>query len=352
MPDGRFLSKSIAYSAQLASVSFEADYLFTHLIPFCDREGRLPGEPLAIKGMCCPLREQLSPGIIETCLGELRDAGLLVWYQVGAAQFVQLPGFGKHQRGARLEREAPSRLPGPEDEGAEEVRPTPPNSGQLRQSPPKSGKRRVSKGKRSEVKGSKAKGSEEAPDADAPAGGRDTKKRETWITPFAEVWKDLYGGSMPIEPNLRPLKNAVESLGADEALRRWENYLSATPGRYANGARFAATLNDWASPNGARQLTSATVPVTDIALARARVLYQLGSDHGLLAFAGNRREYSAALKKAGADSRAGESFDDDFKASRMWEGLGALSADVAVREIARRLELARASVQPEAAKSA
>lgn len=353
MPDGRFLSKSIAYSAQLASVSFEADYVFMRLVPFPDREGRLPGESLAIKGMCCPLRNEMTPDVIERALGELALAGLIVWYRVGSAQFIQLPGFAKHQRGARLDREAPSRLPGPDAEGAEEIRTTPDNSGNVRQTPPKSAKRRVSKGKGSKGKRSEAKGSEEAPTADASAASPVPKKaRTTWITPFAEAWEDMYGGTMPIEPSLRPLKSAVDKLGSDEAQRRWENYLASTQAQFASGARFASTLNEWETP-GKDAKPRIVIPVETI--HRAEQLLALGQQYNLLEFDGNKTAYGAAKSRAAADPRAGATLDADLRATRIWEGIGGLDPHRAVREIARRLELAKNGQNghaPEATKAA
>lgn len=144
MPDGRFLSKSIAYSAQVGSVSLEADYLFMRMIPHLDSAGRMIGEPMSVKALCCPLRSEITGDVVERCLGELHQAGLLTWYKGDGQRYVEMPGFVKHQRGARLDREAPSRLPAP---STKKVRRTPENSGE----------RRVSEVKRSEEKVSEEK---------------------------------------------------------------------------------------------------------------------------------------------------------------------------------------------------
>lgn len=115
MPDGRFLSKSIAWSEQVGSVSLAADYVFMRMIPHLDREGRIGGSPKAVKAMCCPLRDELTPEAVEHALSELAAVGLIQWYTVRDQSYIQFPGFATHQRGARLEREAPSRLPAPQD---------------------------------------------------------------------------------------------------------------------------------------------------------------------------------------------------------------------------------------------
>lgn len=142
MPDGRFLSKSIAYSAQVGSVSLEADYLFMRMIPHLDSAGRVIGTPSSVKALCCPLRSELTVEVVEKCLAELQNAGLIVWYEAKGERCVSFPRFTTHQRGARLDREGPSRLPAP---------PTI-KRGQLRTTPDNSGERRVSEVKLSEVK--------------------------------------------------------------------------------------------------------------------------------------------------------------------------------------------------------
>lgn len=329
MPDGRFISKSITYSEQVASVSFEADYLFGRMIIFSDREGRVTGSPLAIKGMCCALRTEMTPEVIERCLGELADRKLIVWYRVEGAQYASFPNFAKHQRGARLDREAESRIPAPDGPGVELVRT---NSGAT------PAKVRVSKEKRSKVKRR-----EEAPAT--PAGDAGTAKkrqtRDTWITPFANVWEELYGGRMPVEPNVRPLKEAVDKLGAEEAARRWEIYLAQTSAKYASAARFASTLNEWETPakpgGGKLMLTSVRVPITPENRARAEVLLAIGREFKLLSFSGSKAEYTAAMTRARSDQRAGPAFNDDCKTARMWEGIAELDERTAVNEIARRL---------------
>lgn len=122
MPEGRFLSKSIAWSEQVGSVSLVADYLFTRMIPHLDSAGRISGAPKAIKAMACPLRDDVTATDVASALEELVAVGLIVWYRVGSHHFVEFPGFANHQRGARLDREAASRIPDSGSDGAELVR--------------------------------------------------------------------------------------------------------------------------------------------------------------------------------------------------------------------------------------
>lgn len=242
MPDGRFLSKSIAYSAQVGSVSLEADYLFMRMIPHLDSAGRMTGEPMSVKALCCPLRAEVDGGVVERCLGELENARLIRWYEVGGARYVEMPGFAKHQRGARLDREAPSRLPTP-------------RGPKVRRTPEFSGKGRLSKEKLSEVKRSEVKRSKEKKDlpraAKKPAAPQgDFKPRDSWLGPSSRTWAAKFGdGSFPFGKAARLLAalRAVHEPGTiAEHLKR---YLDNTEPRYASLARFAETFAQWGPTN-------------------------------------------------------------------------------------------------------
>lgn len=195
MPDGRFLSKSIAYSAQVGSVSLEADYLFMRMIPHLDSAGRMTGEPMSVKALCCPLRNELTVQIAERCLSELCNAGLIDWY-VGPdkAKYLSFPGFKAHQRGARLEREAPSRLPEASEANSTTLRTTPENSGEWR----------VSEVKRSEVKESK----------DPRRAKRERVVVENWVSRLAAVFREK-GGTVSEGHLGKAMKGAHEKYGED-----------------------------------------------------------------------------------------------------------------------------------------
>lgn len=231
MPDGRFLSKSIAYSAQVGSVSLEADYLFMRMIPHLDSAGRMTGEPMSVKALCCPLRQEITGDVVERCLAELAKARLVRWYEHAGARYVEMPGFAKHQRGARLDREAPSRLPAPRKA---KVRTTPENSGE----------RRVSKEKLSEVKRREVKRREES--------ASDTPKRAaskaSWLLPICAVWEQHMGqGSFRFSKAgnlLKPLHAAGRS--GDEIAGNLGRYFATLNDRkFASIARFAETFAEY-----------------------------------------------------------------------------------------------------------
>lgn len=121
MPDGRFLAKSISHNQELASVSIEAALLFTWCIPHLDREGRMPGHPALVKSIACPMRPEITVESVPELLRSLGGRGLIRWYEVDGKQVLEFPGFKNHQRGARLDREAASRLPSSTCKGARDL---------------------------------------------------------------------------------------------------------------------------------------------------------------------------------------------------------------------------------------
>jgi hypothetical protein len=228
LPDGRFLSKSIAYSAQVGAVSLEADYLFMRMIPHLDSSGRMIGEPASVKALCCPLRAELSPEIVAACLEELHNSGLVRWYEVAGQRYTEFPGFTAHQRGARLDREGPSRLPPPPKVKREQLRRTPENSGE----------RRVSEVKRSEVKQREEK-------LVAPEPARPPK--DSWLLPASRIWEARFGaGTFPwgeFGKNCKALKPHHAPATIADHLKR---FLDVTPAEFAIPSKFAKTFGQWA----------------------------------------------------------------------------------------------------------
>jgi hypothetical protein len=172
MPEGRFVSKSIAYSGQLKKVSLEADFLFMRMIPHLDRDGRLDGDPDVVRAVACPLRSEMTPELVATCLAELDAEALLVWYEIDNQKVLWFPAFREHQQGMKPDRERPSRLPSVDAQGVKKVRRTP--SGltpdELRTRSP-------------QVKVSKVKSSEVKVSANADIGN--------WVSEGVEVWSQV-----------------------------------------------------------------------------------------------------------------------------------------------------------------
>ena len=70
-------------------------------------------------------------------------------------------------------------------------------------------------------------------------------KPAPWLPRFGAAWEQAYGGVMPTDRSVRPLRRMVEAHGEDEAVRRWGNYLRATNAQFASAERFAATWAAW-----------------------------------------------------------------------------------------------------------
>lgn len=155
--DGRFLSRSLAHSAQVARLPLDAAYLFVACIPHLDVEGRMLGGADVVRATAVPLRPEYSIERVGECLKLIQKQRLTVAYRVGGRDYLWFPGFRNHQRNLRADREAPSRHP-PPPKGRT-------NSGgapdQLRSS---SGvtQAKVSEGKSSNKKGSEARAREAA----------------------------------------------------------------------------------------------------------------------------------------------------------------------------------------------
>lgn len=81
-----------------------------------------------------------------------------------------------------------------------------------------------------------------------------TKKRggpkAAWVVEMCEVWKETYGGT----PNWRAIARTCQALAATaeplELISRWQNYLRATPARYATVKRFVETYGSWDTASG------------------------------------------------------------------------------------------------------
>lgn len=207
------LSKSIATSEQVASVSLLADYLFTRMIPHLDSEGRMSGSPRTVRGIVCPLREDVSSDAIAGALRELSGVGLIVWYEIDGQQYVEFPKFKHHQRGARFDREGASRIPG--SAGASTV--TRDYSGSTPVVLPLS-----------EVKGSEVKGSEEKSAGALPAIAvvRSRPARPPtpdWVALGVKDWTAAVGSCVParFQKVLGPVVNLHGWPAVQADLSKW-----------------------------------------------------------------------------------------------------------------------------------
>lgn len=112
---GRMISKSLSTSQRFAKLTDVAgklaefcQSLYPLLTAHSDDFGRLPGDPFTVKHVCHPT----SPRRVhefELALQHLDDVGLIRWYAVDGAHYVQIEKFYQHQTG--LTKRTKSRFP-------------------------------------------------------------------------------------------------------------------------------------------------------------------------------------------------------------------------------------------------
>jgi len=235
MPDGRFVSRGISQSEQLARVCLKADFLFGRCIPHLDRDGRMSGNPSLVKSTACPLRDEITVEDVPELLRSLAGEGLLKWYAADGKQVLEFPGFERNQRGLKYEREAESRFPSSTSKGAQdlcriescqtpaqvrtEVGVSPPKLSEVKLSPSSEG-----------ADPDLVRSSESQPALPrAPrAAGKPTDGNGTaWISPYWDPWKAMLGGDPPkiIVKAFQPLQRAPEWQNGT-LLRRWVNFIT------------------------------------------------------------------------------------------------------------------------------
>jgi hypothetical protein len=113
MPEGRMLKKAIATSKTLPELQTDtARLIYTWLIPFLDINGRHIADPLVIKGTVVPRIKSITPEIIEECLMDMHNVGVIKMYEVNGERYLQFTVFEKHQY-LKSDREAKPTIPAP-----------------------------------------------------------------------------------------------------------------------------------------------------------------------------------------------------------------------------------------------
>lgn len=110
MATGRMLKKNISKSEKFAALkSDRARLLYLLILPHLDRAGRLDANPKLIKGQITPLLS-MSIAIIQTCLEDMHNVGLVSLYCINDAQYLEYTKFTDFQT-LRDDREAESEIP-------------------------------------------------------------------------------------------------------------------------------------------------------------------------------------------------------------------------------------------------
>jgi len=116
MPRGRMLDKeAISQSRKLSELSNDtARLVYTWLLAHLDSEGRFSADPAIIKGVVFPRIKNMTLSKIEKSLIEIADSELIILYGADGDKYLQFIKFKNFQ--THLDREAPSKIPAPNDE--------------------------------------------------------------------------------------------------------------------------------------------------------------------------------------------------------------------------------------------
>jgi len=109
MAKARMLHTKISVSVQVNRLSLPARLLFSWMIPHADDEGRLNGDPEFIKAMIVPMTKW-SFKKIEEYLEEIKNQGLIYYWQENGERFIEFIKWNEHQT-IRKNRFKPSSLP-------------------------------------------------------------------------------------------------------------------------------------------------------------------------------------------------------------------------------------------------
>ncbi len=108
---GRFISRKIAIDPKVNSLDDNIFLLFLMMIPHLDAEGRMQGDPVMIKGWCCPKRswsaEQVEEMLIVLQNTKREDGlGVIERYVEKEIHCLWMPGFNSEQIGLQKDHEA------------------------------------------------------------------------------------------------------------------------------------------------------------------------------------------------------------------------------------------------------
>ena len=72
---------------------------------------------------------------------------------------------------------------------------------------------------------------------------------ETWLSPFAKVWRSAYPSAMvPFKQLAREFKPLVKAHPTERIVTELKAYLQKTPPQFLSPHRFAMTFGAWSTP--------------------------------------------------------------------------------------------------------
>lgn len=71
------------------------------------------------------------------------------------------------------------------------------------------------------------------------------KGKDTWLTPFMDIWIKHYGGILPIDKSVTALKKIIGIYGPEKTILGFEGYCSHTPAQYASAPNYATIAGSY-----------------------------------------------------------------------------------------------------------
>ena len=108
----RLLYGSISTSERVSSLGAGGALIYTWLLAHADDQGRYNGSAKKVKAEVVPLLDEITIGDVDNALDAMVEGGLIIRYEAGKTQLIQIVDWWEFQAGLRVRNE--SRYPAPE----------------------------------------------------------------------------------------------------------------------------------------------------------------------------------------------------------------------------------------------
>lgn len=112
MAEGRLINKRIGLDRAVNALCNDTSRLaFTWTISHLDRDGRVTGDPAALRSIVFPRRDDIGTEEMRGYIEDWAHNGLVKWYRADDDLWLEFPGFRKNQPNLRHDREPASSIP-------------------------------------------------------------------------------------------------------------------------------------------------------------------------------------------------------------------------------------------------
>lgn len=78
-----------------------------------------------------------------------------------------------------------------------------------------------------------------------------SSKKNTWITPYYDLWIEIMGGKPNVGIMVKAMKDVHDRHGTDKCVAHLRHYLKNTDGQFVSLPRFCSTFSQWKPKQGA-----------------------------------------------------------------------------------------------------